>query len=126
MKNKFNDNVREREMIMLVRNEKRHREAIIYLLNLLKKQNLDIPDDSLTKYLEERFFNTELEEEKEMMVYMKNQRVHRDVISFLINLLESNNINIPDADLAKYLSKINDYDCMWEDYRKEPAKNGKR
>ena len=116
--------IHKREMIMLPRNEERHREAIIYLLDLLKSHDISILDESLKDYLEERFFGTELNEEKDMNIWMENQQVHRSVISFLQDLLQLNNIDIPDEKLKDYLENLMEYDCMWEDYRKESGENG--
>ncbi|MDD4187367.1 MAG: hypothetical protein PHX04_01150 [Bacilli bacterium] len=111
--------IEKREIIILPRNEQRHRESIIYLLDLLKTNGIDIPDESLKDYLDKRFFDSELGEEKNMNVYMKNDNVHRSVISFLNKLLQSNNIDITDESQKDYLSNIHIYDCQWKDYRKE-------
>lgn len=115
----------KREVVMLPRNEKRHRELINNLLDLLRQNNIDIPDDSLTEYLEKRFFTLEVEEDKTIDVFIRNHEVHRDVIYFLNELLQSNNIDI-NTNLKDYITNINKYDCQWEDYRKESGDNGKR
>ena len=114
------EEISERAMQITIRNEKRHQEVINDLLKILKTNNIEIPDDSLIDYLENRFMQPlEIREnEDEMTVRIDNERTHRDVISFFEELLQSNNVDIPDESLKDYLENIGKYDCMWEDYRK--------
>lgn len=112
----FGDEIHKREKTMQIRNEKRHQEAINYLLEILKENNLDIPDESLKEYLQ-KYYDAYGEPDETNLD--ENEQTHRDVISYLMNLLQTENIDISDDNLKTYLTKIGDYDCMWEDYRKE-------
>ena len=86
-------------------------------MDLLKTNDINIPDENLKDYLIKRFFDAELTEEKDMNVYMKNNNIHLSVISYLNELRISNNIEITDEIQKDYLSNINEYDSQWEDYR---------
>lgn len=46
------EDIHEREMKILIRNEKRHQELILYLLNLLRSKSFDIPDKSIKDYID--------------------------------------------------------------------------
>ena len=109
------DDIIEREMIMLPRNEKRHRYTINVFLKLLEENKIVIPDKELIAYLEEDFFGSETKEKKDMMVYMKNQDMHRSVISFLKDLLDEKHIFIQNETLKSYLKNVVRHDCMVED-----------
>ncbi len=104
------EEIRERERIILIRNEKRHKQVINYLLELLQLNDIDILDENLKDYLATEYL-------KEYAPNIKDEQIHRDIINYLINTIQSNKIAISNENLKEYLSNIANYDCMWEDYK---------
>ena len=68
--------------------------------------------------------NPEEIRENDMKLFIRNDKRHREAIKYLLNLLQSHNIDIPSESLKDYVSNIGRYDCMWEDFRKESDWDG--
>lgn len=54
-----------------------------------------------------------------MELLMRNTNRHLEIIDYLLNLLEENNIDITNESVKDYLINFGKYDSMWKDYRKK-------
>lgn len=65
------------------------------------------------------FLNIDDIEVKEMDLLLRNELRHKDLIKYLLKLLDSNNISIQDKEVIDYLENMDAYDSLYKDYRKE-------
>lgn len=57
--------------------------------------------------------------EREMTMLIRNEKRHQEVILYLLRLLQSNSVDIPNKDIKDSIVNMSKYDSMWNDYQKD-------
>lgn len=57
--------------------------------------------------------------EREMTMLIRNEKRHQEVILYLLRLLQSNSVDIPNKDIKDSIVNMSKYDSMWNYYQKD-------